>query len=220
LTGKLAEFAENSTETLVNWSQFERKSEEKLSFKKTLEVRIDGPYGNVIGNYEMYETLFLIAGGIGITPIISILKCLSEPQRKQYVKVKTVCLVWAVRFPQYLNWFSEFLVGLNENLQIRFEILTFVTKGTSTIFSGTTFHPNEKVLLLSDSLERQTKTDFFNGRPNFDDLFQKMRDKILLGQIWTIVCGPPTMNEDVQWMCSKHSSEELQFLFKDHTFLF
>jgi len=78
------------------------------------------------------------------------------------------------------------------------------------------------MLLLGEtnSLEGQTALEFSPGRPNFDQLFQNMKKQILLGHIWTMVCGPSSMNEDIQWMCFKHSNERLQFVFKDHTFLF
>jgi predicted ferric reductase len=35
---------------------------------------VDGPYGNMNVNYQRFPVLLLIAGGIGITPIIGILK--------------------------------------------------------------------------------------------------------------------------------------------------
>ena len=37
-------------------------------------IRVDGPYGNHRLNYRRYPVLTLIAGGIGITPIVALCK--------------------------------------------------------------------------------------------------------------------------------------------------
>ena len=41
-------------------------------------LRVDGPFGRPSLNYRRYETLILVAGGIGITPAISMLKAIYD----------------------------------------------------------------------------------------------------------------------------------------------
>lgn len=37
-------------------------------------IRSDGPYGYLGFNYRRYGVLFLVGGGIGVTPVVSLLK--------------------------------------------------------------------------------------------------------------------------------------------------
>ncbi len=42
--------------------------------KKSLWIRVDGPYGDLNMNYRRYPVLLLVSGGIGVTPAMGILK--------------------------------------------------------------------------------------------------------------------------------------------------
>lgn len=51
-----------------------QKLTEVAKGRRSLWVRVDGPYGNQRINYRRFPVLLLISGGIGITPCIGILK--------------------------------------------------------------------------------------------------------------------------------------------------
>ena len=60
-------------------------------------VRVDGPYGHLGFNYRRYGTLLLVGGGIGITPIMSILKDIYGPNRSTNPHcMKNIQLVWVM----------------------------------------------------------------------------------------------------------------------------
>ncbi|AHC13934.1 ferredoxin reductase family protein [Salinispira pacifica] len=65
---------------------------------------IDGPYGRFYPPRDRDEELIFIAGGIGITPLLSILRDMAEskPSREQ-----KIVLFWAVRSPEDLCYREE-----------------------------------------------------------------------------------------------------------------
>jgi len=212
-TGKLHDKMETSFDSLANRLDI---TADTLDFKTALQINLDGPYGNV-GSYESFQVLFLVAGGIGITPIISVMKDLAQPTESapKKLRVKKVYLCWTVRYPQYLNWFWEFLRTLHGKKinGIIFYINLFVTRDPSN-----TILPDEKSALLEGTSGEPVAIPFTAGRPRWDATFDTLRDDVRLGQVWTAVCGPKSMNQDIQWMCHKHTDEELEFFFQDQTF--
>ena len=97
-TGKLKELIQKNS-TLDNTSK-------DASFKGDIKVALDGPYGNLALDVTKYERVILIAGGIGITPMFTILKyvyydCLSRisanKEQSSQPKPKYIHLLWTVR---------------------------------------------------------------------------------------------------------------------------
>uniref|UniRef100_A0A6B2LHR3 FAD-binding FR-type domain-containing protein n=1 Tax=Arcella intermedia TaxID=1963864 RepID=A0A6B2LHR3_9EUKA len=56
---------------LGNWT---KKLVDLASQKQQTRIKFDGPYGNLKLNYRRYTNMLLIGGGIGVTPLIGILK--------------------------------------------------------------------------------------------------------------------------------------------------
>jgi predicted ferric reductase len=85
-------------------------------------VRVQGPFGNLEMNYRRYDRAVFVAGGIGITPIISILKdCFNtgdvdakEPQFASNLKEVHVC--WVVRSTKEVLCFSKELSQCMQSL--------------------------------------------------------------------------------------------------------
>ena len=78
-------------------------SEKCASENRQALIRVDGPYGNLTFNYRRYGSLVLVGGGIGITPIISIIKDIYEKGEVKRAKnnshcMKIVHLLWIVPF--------------------------------------------------------------------------------------------------------------------------
>jgi len=73
-----------------------------------LVVNVDGPYGLPL-DYAQYRTITLVAGGIGITPIIGIYSYLySLAKSTQFpISLETVKLIWVVRDPRIFASFQE-----------------------------------------------------------------------------------------------------------------
>jgi predicted ferric reductase len=76
----------------------------------TLAVLVDGPYGKLSIDLQRYRQLVLVAGGIGLTPMTSVLSYISHCTRKGIMpRLKTVTLVWVLRDVALLDGFTAFL---------------------------------------------------------------------------------------------------------------
>jgi predicted ferric reductase len=78
-------------------------SEKCVSENRQALIRVDGPYGNLTFNYRRYGSLVLVGGGIGITPIISIIKDIYEKSEVNHVEKSSHCmnnvhLIWIMPF--------------------------------------------------------------------------------------------------------------------------
>ncbi|KAH0911039.1 hypothetical protein HID58_034360 [Brassica napus] len=92
-----------------------------------ITIRVEGPYGPVSVDFLRYDTLFLVAGGIGITPFLNILQELACENRLK--TPKSVQLVFSVRTFQDINMLlpvSPILFRPIHNLNLKIKV--FVTQ--------------------------------------------------------------------------------------------
>lgn len=92
---------------------------------RQLTVRVDGPYGNLRFSYFRYPRIFMVVGGIGVTPAIGLLKDiyrtgeLSETAQSFRRVVRIMKVVWVVQSFSQVEWFreelDEFLRCADEN---------------------------------------------------------------------------------------------------------
>jgi predicted ferric reductase len=58
---------------------------------------LDGPYGGLSRKLESFETVLMVAGGSGITPIVAHLQHLALKIRKGEALTKDIRIVWTVK---------------------------------------------------------------------------------------------------------------------------
>ena len=73
----------------------------------TYRAFIDGPYGGVKRDLASFDHVVLIAGGSGITAVISHLLDLIKRMRDGKSLVKKVQIIWALKRPETMEWFKE-----------------------------------------------------------------------------------------------------------------
>ena len=73
----------------------------------TYRAFLDGPYGGMRRTMESFDHVVMIAGGSGITAIVSQLLDLIKRMRDGKAVTKTVHLIWALKRPETMEWFQE-----------------------------------------------------------------------------------------------------------------
>jgi predicted ferric reductase len=126
-------------------------------------VLIDGPYGGVSRDPGSFDTVVLVAGGVGVTFTLPILKDLvRRMQEHGKLRCSNVVFVWTVRSESNLDWLLteiESCLSPENGVQIKF----FVTDGKSSSFAS-----SEKSLVPSMTVEYR--------RPDLASVFPKVFD--------------------------------------------
>lgn len=73
----------------------------------TYRAFIDGPYGGMRRSLDSFDHVVLIAGGSGITALVSQLLDLIKRMRDSKAVTKTVHVIWALKRPDTMEWFKE-----------------------------------------------------------------------------------------------------------------
>lgn len=110
-----------------------------MSPVKQLKVRIDGPYGVGRLQWGTQPVAVLVAGGVGITPGISIAshliqKAVASASSSSPAPISHIHLLWAVKDACHIQWFEAELQELanaaaREEVPITFDITVHVTIG-------------------------------------------------------------------------------------------
>ena len=75
--------------------------------EQTYRAFIDGPYGGMQRELVSFDTVIMVAGGSGITAIVSQLLDLIKKMRDCRAVCKQVHVIWALKRPETMEWFKE-----------------------------------------------------------------------------------------------------------------
>ena len=177
-------------------------------------VSLSGPYGRLSVNLEDYKELWLVAGGIGITPMIStalhIASKLHNGGISGYPNLKKVHLLWSVRATDQLLWFSDELNQLSNKNSIgesMFQLHLYVTRyskverrdSINVAYNVESGVEMTQVATNSNPMHSQEKIPFeFNRdkRPSYAILFEKSAHKD--ANVAVMACGPPALVSNVE----------------------
>lgn len=73
----------------------------------TYRAFVDGPYGGMQRRIEAFDDVVLIAGGSGITAIVSQLLTLIKKMRDGKSVTRKIHVIWALKRPETMEWFRE-----------------------------------------------------------------------------------------------------------------
>lgn len=180
------------------YSQF-RDYTEKRNGKTSLPnipVYLDGPYHSPSSHIYQSEYAILIAGGIGVTPYASILQSILHQRQadSSRLNLRKVHFYWFNRTQDSFEWLLEMLQRLEAEDQFDlFDINLYLTgapKSTNMQFitAYTAFdllHQEHKVDIIT-GLKQQIQP----GRPQWDDIFFKLRQQHQDQQVDVYYCGP------------------------------
>ncbi|KAJ3124181.1 hypothetical protein HK098_001355 [Nowakowskiella sp. JEL0407] len=166
-------------------------------------VMVDGGYGSASEDVFEYEASVLIGAGIGVTPFASILKTIwyRMTQPGGLAKLKKVYFFWICRDKDAFEWFQDLLSTLEEeNIDGFLEIHTYLTSRLKD-------DEIKNIIINDDEGNADAITGLrsptYFGRPNFDQIFQRLK-RIHPGiDIGVFFCGPKALSGTIHKAANK-----------------
>jgi predicted ferric reductase len=178
-------------------------AEKCVSESRQALIRVDGPYGNLTFNYRRYGSLILVGGGIGITPIISIMKDVYEKGDVNHIKKTSHCmknmhLIWIMPFEADAALFLDQLLIYRE-LSIHDPSLPLLE---------VSIHVTRE-----ESMHKNGMEPIFYSKPDFQVVMDDVKVKAEEGgasSILVFACGPG--RSVICFFCSNFISESAVLL--------
>jgi len=188
--------------------------------KKKLWISVQGPYGNIRLTYWRYPSNILVSAGIGIAPVISILKdCYRFGDLPGHLKdrnplnvMQSIIVVWIIPDPTNFAWFSQ---ELNEFYAFAEQNPHFPALNVWIYFSK----PASDATPLTDKLCPSIPRDNFRfGKPSFDDILGSALDANQGIAHLVFACGPANMVNAVWDSANLQKIKGNRFDFHHETF--
>ncbi|OQR89205.1 transmembrane protein, partial [Thraustotheca clavata] len=142
--------------------------------RATIPVLIGGPYGKLSVDILQYQVVILVAGGIGITPMLSLV---NQFRNKQGKAGGVFHLYWTVREVNSLLMVDKQMYPLPQSLVHKFYVTAASTEGQITTSSGLQQH-------------------YYAKRPVWDELINPVA---FVGKsVCVLTCGPGQLTRDIQ----------------------
>jgi len=186
------------------WSGKVTKLFQNQLLTRSIAVRVEGPYGVLSIDIYQYPVLVLIAGGIGIAPLISIL---IEHHNNPSVTYEKLYFLWSAKQQDYLPHFANTLQVIEENdLLGKIEMLRYTTRDRDSMLnrSFSSLEASQHGLSLSGRLTNSVP-EFNNGRPKFKEFFSQLTSQHPKSSIGVVVCGPRSMAQEVSSLCQYYN---------------
>lgn len=100
------------------------------SLKKSFLVAMEGPYGPTTNFFQSYDSLVLIAGGSGVTPLLSILEEVASWKSSTTAQPQRIRLIYAVKKSEDLTMLMPIshLLLKRSHSPLNFKLQAFVTQ--------------------------------------------------------------------------------------------
>jgi predicted ferric reductase len=184
-------------------------AKEKKAENKQTWIRFDGPYGVHDFNYRRYPVILLAGGGIGITPIMGILKDIynvgnySKKEAKRVLPhcMRGVYVTWTMSTAADVAYFMEALDECQKKSKLSqfppLVVRLYVTRETTNL-----------------------PPPYIAGRPDFPSVFDVIMDNHPDKAMLTFACGPGKMVAELWDECKKNSKSGRRIDFHHEMFEF
>ncbi|KDO16700.1 hypothetical protein SPRG_17760 [Saprolegnia parasitica CBS 223.65] len=157
----------------------------------TLPIAVGGPYGKLSLDLGRYDVVLMVSGGIGVTPMLSLVNQFRHVERKVGSKLH---LFWSVREASELLCADRLMFPLPESLHHRFHVTEASDEGH----------------VMSES---SGPVMYYPGRMVLDEIVNNVA---YVGKaVCVLACGPPGLVVDTQ----RHA-RQCGFDFHKEEFLF
>ena len=155
------------------------------------KISLDGPYGDLSLKLTDYHTLFIIAGGIGITPFINLLDILCS--ERKYSNIKEVNLYWSYRESTLYDLFSEKLQKFADHSNVDSESVTEELCQNNPAITVNIYRTSSE---SADSSSPPSCFTFRNGRMDLEKIVRH-EARVSTEKTALFVCGPSSMTRAV-----------------------
>ncbi|KAJ3479218.1 hypothetical protein NLG97_g8377 [Lecanicillium saksenae] len=182
-----------------------------------VRIRLDGPYG--VGRFNWYDErlIVLVAGGVGITPGLSISSSIIHGAANSAMPIRHIYLLWIVKEVSHIAWFAEELRHLQtlsnqDTSRVKFNITVHVTRSAVSPENSAMEMQKPSTTAADPSwrLER--------GRPNIQEWFGKIIKEVPNMDAAVNVCGPHDLVRDVRRASVVESCHKSLFRVEEESF--
>eukprot|EP01095_Lingulamoeba_sp_RSL-Kostka_P005666 TRINITY_DN170_c1_g2_i1.p1 TRINITY_DN170_c1_g2~~TRINITY_DN170_c1_g2_i1.p1 ORF type:complete len:545 (+),score=177.86 TRINITY_DN170_c1_g2_i1:137-1771(+) len=187
-------------------------------------LRMDGPFGAASEDIFDYKVVMLIGAGIGVTPFASALKELYYRKKNDaHCKVEKAYFFWICRDYAAFEWFQEVIRTLEIEMKEQGDDFLSIN-----IYLTQRFKPEriDELKLEQEESEfdpltnLESKTNF--GRPDFDVIFDDLREAHIGTKIGLFFCGPRILAKMLRGFCMTKSPKSkksgAKFIFHKENF--
>ena len=175
--------------------------------------RVGGPAGKLSIDPTHFERIVLVAGGIGFTPLVSLLADIARDAAdggkegaRRYPALKHITVVWAVQTAPCLTWFATELDAARAATNVAVHLQLFVTRAGK------------------GECDAESCAAFTLGRPDVAASLADAAAQQGAGPVGVFSCGPAQMLEDtldaVAAANAVATDDSRRFLLHQETFLF
>eukprot|EP01083_Nonionella_stella_P296283 1006597_1 len=164
---------------------------------KDLKIFMEGPYGKTQIQIEKYNSIILMSGGIGITPMQNIFQHLMEYlQNNNITTIKRIHFIWTIRDPHF--------VTIKEFNQIHWQFIKQINDKNSfkenICINNTQIKTNYFVTKIKDNNKKNILKKIYGSGIQFNrpKLMDVINDAKLYGKCGIFACGPIPMINDVK----------------------
>jgi predicted ferric reductase len=191
-----------------------KKLLEKAKANKSLWIRVDGPYGKWPFNFARYNTAVLIAGGVGVTPSMALIRHIYHINRvtnEVDPYLQDVFLLWACKNEREFKWYRRTLEeamkrsAQNPDTMPKLHIFVHITQ------------PN-----VSWDFPIYVKPE----RPEMSKVFDQIEQIVTLKcgkngfRASVVACGPAAMVNSAWDQTNKRTRNQIRYDFHHETFEF
>jgi len=181
-------------------------------------IQYDGVFGSPIDTILKYNSVILIATGIGITPYISMIKYIAQTSRNRDYNIKKIDLIWVNRNLESFEWFNKelaYIDNIYHDIPVKINFYMHVTEKIETVIKLRHIL-SKNIPHLSHVYKTGIPLNY--GRPDFYDFFKrysKNNDNLKVG---CFVCSSKNVEIVVKNACKKYSNNDIKFIFNSEKF--